>query len=311
MIYLAPMQGLTHLPFRKAFASVFPHSIDYAVSPFLSLTHGTVSADCKKLKEVLPENNSQALPLIPQILGNEADLFVEMANVLYDLGYEEINWNLGCPMPRVSKKRRGSGLLCHPDEIDRFLEFVLPKIQPQLSIKMRLGYHCPDEIEALIPILNKSKLTNVIMHPRIGMQLYEGDLHWQQFRWFMSEIQHPVVFNGNIFTIENDVFLQTNFPQIKDVMLGRGLLYNIFLADELRGNSEKDFSLFFRFEENLLSEIGEIASTEGGVLNRMKEYWFYFSSMFANSEEILSRIVHAKSLQDFRKIIEDLKAYPL
>ena len=117
MLILAPMQGLTELLFRRAFKRCYPGAFDYAVSPFLSITHGKLDNAEKKIEDVLPWLNDNSMPVIPQLLGHETEGFVELSNRLYDLGYQEINWNMGCPMRRVAGKHRGSGILPYPDEV--------------------------------------------------------------------------------------------------------------------------------------------------------------------------------------------------
>ena len=122
MLVLAPMQGLTGLPFRKAFHRTFGDVFDYAVSPFISLTHGNLTLADKKIYDVLPENNASSIPVVPQVLGSEKQEFVDLTNRLHEVGYTEVNWNLGCPMPRVARKVRGSGLLPHPEKVEEVLE---------------------------------------------------------------------------------------------------------------------------------------------------------------------------------------------
>ncbi len=106
MLSLAPMQGLTELLFRRVFTQCYPDVFDYAVSPFLSLTHGNLKDADKKIEDVLPELNRGSMSVIPQILGHETGEFVDLANRLSELGYDEVNWNMGCPMRRVAGKHR-------------------------------------------------------------------------------------------------------------------------------------------------------------------------------------------------------------
>ena len=91
---LAPMRGVTTVAYRNAFMNHFK-GLDEAMAPFTP----SVNADTikpKLLKEIQPEIN-QALPLIPQIIGRNPQDFMLMANSMFALGYDEVNWNLGCP----------------------------------------------------------------------------------------------------------------------------------------------------------------------------------------------------------------------
>jgi len=167
-LILAPMRGITTMHYRKAFVHHF-QGLDIEMAPFIS----TVSAERinpKLLKDVLPENNS-SLPLIPQVIGNKADDFVQMSIALHDLGYEEINWNLGCPHKPIRKKQRGSGLLPHPDTVDAILDQVCERSPCRISIKVRLGVSDPSELMQLVPVLNRYPLSEVIIHPRTAEQM--------------------------------------------------------------------------------------------------------------------------------------------
>ena len=160
------MRGLTDAVFRNTYTRFFS-GIDWAITPFLTTVRGA-KIKTSHLKEVLPENNS-AMPVVPQIIGNDPDEFITLAIALFDLGYTSVNWNLGCPFARVAKKKRGSGLLSHPERIDAFLEKASTALgDDRISIKMRLGRHHRDEILALMPVLSSYPLSSIILHPRTG-----------------------------------------------------------------------------------------------------------------------------------------------
>lgn len=274
MIVLAPMQGLTELPFRKAHFRTFGDAVDCAVSPFLSLTHGNLCTALKKISDVLPENNSDSIPVIPQILGSEVREFLDLANRLADFGFGEVNWNIGCPMPRVARKKRGSGILPCPDLVQSVLEQVLPKIRPALSVKMRLGYRNEDEIFDLIPVLNAFPLKSVTIHPRTGIEMYDGDLHLDCLKRALPLIRHKVVFNGEIKTLEDYGKVRSMFPEIEDFMVGRGVVMNPTLPLEMKGLPVADKKAAkFRFFEALCFEIQQLPAPERSKRNKLKEYW--------------------------------------
>ncbi|MCK5350185.1 MAG: tRNA-dihydrouridine synthase, partial [Desulfobacula sp.] len=142
-IILAPIQGFTDVTYRNVFSDHFS-GVDEAVAPFIS-TMGQMRLKPSRIKDVDPENN-KTLFVVPQILGNVAKDFIFLADHLYEMGLKKINWNLGCPHSKIAKKKRGSGLLMYPEEIDAFLDTVLSKISNTLSIKLRLGRRSKDEI---------------------------------------------------------------------------------------------------------------------------------------------------------------------
>jgi tRNA-dihydrouridine synthase len=274
MLGLAPMQGLTGLPFRKAFHRTFVDVFDYAVSPFISLTHGNLTLADKKIYDVLPENNASSIPVVPQVLGSEKQEFVDLTNRLHEVGYTEVNWNLGCPMPRVVRKVRGSGLLPYPERVGEVLEALTTKTEVGISVKMRLGYNSENEIFDMIPILNRFPLVNVTIHPRIGTELYSGELHLVCLRKVIPLLKHKVIFNGDINTLADFRKTKEQFPEIQDFMIGRGTVADPLLPIKIRRNDDTcDNTLIVSLIQNLCEEIGKLRIPERSKSNKLKEYW--------------------------------------
>jgi tRNA-dihydrouridine synthase len=275
---LAPMQGLTEVLFRRVYEECFPGAIRLSVSPFISLTHNLQHSKGKAkeslLADVLPENNIGSIPVVPQILGKESGEFVEMSNILYDLGYREMNWNIGCPMRNITGKHRGSGILPYPDEVREILDNTVPRMKLQLSIKMRIGLRSKDEIFALIPILNDYPLASVTIHPRTGRQQYTGVPDLDTFGEALHLIKHPVIYNGDIRTPDDARRIKARFPEVSDIMVGRGVLYRPTLPLELNGqHPDSTTKLASRFINRLMEEIKVTLPTEQSILRKTKEYW--------------------------------------
>lgn len=311
MLILAPMQGLTELLFRKINYKCFPNAFDYAISPFLSLTHGNLNYADKKIEDVLPDANIDSIPVIPQILGHEPVEFIALANRLFDLGYNTVNWNLGCPMRRVAAKHRGSGILPFPQEISSILDKVIPAIKPSLSIKMRLGYNSQDEIDDVIPVLNDYPIVNITIHPRIGRQMYGGVVNVGKFSDIIGKIKHPVIYNGDIFTVSDYNRIRSLFPMVKDVMIGRGALYNPLLPMQIKTMNPNDFSDGYighsvsacRFIEALVEEILSMEISTQAKIRKIKEYWCLLSKSLPYSEDSARRVLHSDDLDTIKALI--------
>ncbi|MCQ2278474.1 MAG: tRNA-dihydrouridine synthase family protein [Bacteroidales bacterium] len=305
MIILAPMQGLTELLFRKAYHKVFPQAIDLAVSPFLSLTHGNLNHAIDKVSDVWPEANIDSIPVIPQILGKETDEFVALANRLYDLGYEEVNWNIGCPMRRVAGKHRGSGILPYPDEVREVLDGVVPRLKGRLSVKMRLGYLRSDEIYPLVPILNSHPLASVTIHPRIGKQVYTGVPDIEAFADVLTLIEHPVIYNGDICTAERYHYLRQRFPQVEDFMIGRGILYDPLLPLRIKGLPLHE-ELAKTFLRTLVDAILDSPITEAAKIRKIKEYWCLQYKSLHLTEQQRIPLLHCSDLPSVLHTLDEL-----
>lgn len=317
MLILAPMQGLTELLFRKAFHRCYPGAFDYAVSPFLSITHGNLREASVKVEDVLPELNVNSMPVVPQLLGHETEGFVELSNRLNELGYSEVNWNMGCPMRRVAAKHRGSGILPYPNEVRSILDSVVPRIKPALSVKIRLGYLSPDEIDAIIPILNDYPLASVTIHPRTGKQMYSGQVNIRKFAEVLPIIKHRVIYNGDICTAYDYCQIRNLFPTVKDVMIGRGALYNPLLPLQIRDCMPEDFPdapttaldmlpSAKAFINTLCDDILHLDISNQAKIRKIKEYWCLLSKALPDSEERKRRLLHACDLEAILRLIDEM-----
>jgi tRNA-dihydrouridine synthase B len=302
-ICLAPLRGVTSALFRTTFAEFF-RGVDWAVAPFLTTTQGEV---CRggRLRDVLPENNP-LMPVIPQILGKQADKFIHLARSLQDLGYDTVNWNLGCPFPRVARKQRGSGLLPHPDRIDAFLEQVFTETRLRISIKARLGRHTAEEIFALIPVFNRYPLKELILHPRTGIQMYTGRPDWDTFEKCLPLVRCPVIYNGDIQNKSDFDRLQRRFPTITTWMIGRGTIGNPSLPGLIKGLIDDDIDWvgrFRRFHDALYHRLLPERHGPAHLVDSMKGYWGYFAVAFAAGDRILKQVRKSRDAVHYQEIV--------
>ena len=301
---MAPLRGLTGAIFRNTYGEYFD-GIDWAVTPFLTTVQGS-RIKPSQLEDVLPENNIR-IPVVPQILCKTTDKFIPLAKALFDLGYETVNWNLGCPFPRVAKKQRGSGLLPHADLIDAFLETVLVKIPNRISIKLRLGWREPEEIFALLPVLNCYPIKELILHPRTGVQMYTGEVDLVSFEKCLSLSRCPVIYNGDIVSRDTFEMLRRKFNTIETWMIGRGLLSDPFLPGEIKGLMPDDFDRvrhFHLFHDALFDRLATVRQGPSHLVDAMKGYWGYFHQFFSSGERILKKIRKIQRPEQYRDLVE-------
>ncbi|MGW8194579.1 MAG: tRNA dihydrouridine synthase [Desulforhopalus sp.] len=306
-IYLAPLRGLTDALFRNTFSRHFG-GFDAALAPFINPQKKSLYKD-KMIRDVLPRLNSE-LPLVPQLLHTDADDFTILAERLADLGYQHINWNLGCPAPMVVRKKRGSGLLPHPEEIVSLLERTVQRLGPELSIKTRLGYHSETEILRLLPLLNSVELKEVIIHPRLGKNLYKGPTNPDGFAACHCLSAHPLVYNGDIVNISTFQALADRFPTVNRWMIGRGALANPFLAEEIKGfprqSPETRKERLYDFHGDLYSRYQDRLSGASHRLGRTKMLWGYLIASFPGQEKQLKRIRKCRTLPSYEESVEQL-----
>ena len=299
---LAPLQGLTDYEFRNAYSKIFPNSFEMAVTPFISLTHGNNEASKKKYKDILSEDNKNNIKLIPQVLGNDEKGIIEVANGVYNLGYRELNINLGCSVKRITRKARGSVLMKDTEELERILNIVCNESPCSISLKLRLGFESTDDIFRLIPIINSLPISSVIIHPRLGIEDFSSQLDLDSFEKAYSRIKTKVVYNGEIRTKEDFIKLKTSFPNINNWMIGRGVLYNPTLIEEIKSNEPTNR------KKRIMILSNELISNSIR-LNKLKEFWTYFSIGFGISPNNFKQLLESNSLEEFIEIINKLMEF--
>ena len=304
VIILAPLQGFTDVTFRNVWARHF-FGIDEAMAPFIS-TMGQQRLKPTRLKDVAPENNRQ-LPVIPQILGNVSADFIFLARHLYEMGHNRINWNLGCPHSKIAKKHRGSGLLPYPAKIDELLGQIIPNISASLSVKIRLGRRSKDEIYSLLAMFERHSLEGIILHPRTGIQMYEGTSDHDAFEKAIQSSRHTFTYNGDIIDLASFKRVRDRFPNINRFMIGRGILSNPFLAEEIKETSKSSTPRIDRlkaFHDDLFAEYDKIFSGPAHLTGRMKGFWNYLGPSFKGSKKPLKHILKATSLPAYIDRVE-------
>ncbi len=300
--YFAPLEGITGYVYRTVHHRYFP-GIDRYYMPFVAPNY-TMHFKEKEKQDIDPAHN-EGLTAVPQILSNKADETLWAVEELVDRGYREINLNLGCPMPTVARKKKGSGLLKFTDELDAYLDGVYNGLDRRqgdrppvsLSVKTRLGTDSTDEAEALVRIYNRYPVSELIVHPRCQADLYKGKPDMEAFLTVLRGSTNPVVYNGDLICPE-DVRevgrMCEEAPQgIESVMIGRGLLADPSLVRQCRGGELITAQELSAFHDELYCRYREIFPGDKVVLNHMKELWSYMGKLFPDGAKCLKEIKKA------------------
>lgn len=298
---LAPMEGITTYIYRSTFAKYYG-GISRYYTPFLASMH----LNNREKNDVMPEHNT-GITLIPQILSNRVEEFLEIAKELQAYGYDTVNLNLGCPSGTVVSKRRGSGLLTVPDELDRFLAEIFDKCPLKISIKTRIGISDESEWEPILKIYEKYPLEELIIHTRLQKDFYKLPARPHTFS-VAHRLGVPLCYNGDITSPDAQQAVLDIDPQIDRFMLGRGLIANPELIEWLTGgipSHNKDRL------QNFLTDICDRYLTEmsGGdrnTLYKMKEIWVYLGKLFLGGEKYLKKIKKSNRLTEYEAAMQTL-----
>lgn len=304
---MAPLRGVTTATYRRVYKAHFD-GIDLAMAPFIS-TGKAARVSNKLVKEVLPEYNINSYPVIPQLIGNAPEDLPPYLDKLIELGCSEVNWNLGCPAPMVTKKKRGSGLLPHPDMIEKYVSFLNQYPGIDYSVKVRAGFQSEDELVSLLPIFEKHNCREITVHPRTGKQGYQGRANPDLFAKIVDNTDIPLIYNGDVLYKEYfDEILNRFGSSITGVMLGRGILINPFLPEQICGREIpnnpsgkiKDFmnALFEEYEKELFGI--------KPVLGRMKEIWQYLQYAYPGGERAIKKIIKCTTKETYNKRVNEL-----
>ena len=307
--YFAPMEGITGYLFRKEFHRQFDCGIKKYFTPFLAITQEGMSKSREK-KDVAPENNV-GMHVVPQLLGNRGEYAIPYFEKLQEMGYTEINLNVGCPYGTVVSKKKGAGLLLDRELLQTYLDTIFDwKIKTnspcRISVKTQSGMNSHEELPKILEIYNDYPLSEVILHPRIGMDLYRNTPHAEDVLEAVKICRHPLCYNGDIFTKADYHRCVQKFPTIERFMLGRGLLLNPSLLREIAGGGSLSKEEFLTFEENIIKSYVDQQWGDKTVLFKMKELWNYWQYLFTEDEKYLKKIRKSQRIADYENAVKEL-----
>ncbi len=303
--YFAPLEGLTDSIYRRAHHRYFP-GVDRYYMPFISPT----SHRCLTNKEAreLPKADSVDFTAIPQLLTKISDDFLWAADVCRDLGYSEVNLNLGCPSGTVTAKGKGSGMLRDLDVLDAFLDAVYSRTPVSVSIKTRLGYDSAENFPRLMEIFNRYPVKELTLHPRLRSDFYKGSVDMELFAFCLDTSAAPVCYNGDLCTLEQITIFQKNFPGCGAVMLGRGLIGDPGMLTPGGTTTEALEAFMDTLLEDYQAEFGSARN----AMFRLKENWRHLLCRFEGSKALGKQLMKTTDVVQYRSIVgEILHTLPL
>ena len=297
--YFAPMEGLTDSIYRRVHHKYFS-GVDAYYMPFISPTVHR----CLTNREAREVPFADAVPFraVPQLMTKVAEDFLWAAQECKDRGYDEVNLNVGCPSGTVVAKKKGSGMLEDPENLDAFLDAIFASSPLPVSVKTRLGLPDPQEFPRILEIYNQYPIKELTVHPRVRKQFYDGDVDMEMFRYALENSKNPLVFNGNLRNLSEVKAFEKEFPQIEAVMIGRGLIGN---PGMLHGVDAKTLE---EFHDRLLEEYLVAFGGSRNAMFRLKENWRHMLLMFEDSEKLGKRLRKTTDLAEYHSIVREIFA---
>ena len=303
-LYFAPLEGITDHIYRRLHRRYFP-GVDMYFTPFLSPTQNHVFPP-RELRQIAPENNVD-IPLTPQLLTKNAEDFLWAANALADMGYEEVNLNVGCPSGTVTAKGKGAGLLGDLDSLRRLLDGIFAVVPIKVSVKTRLGVRDPAEFGSVLDIYNDYPISELIIHARTAKEMYDGPVHPDAFVDALAASWAPVCYNGDVTTAADIRALEKRFPGLNAVMVGRGLVADPALVLCL-GGAEPGREALTSFNNELWEAYTAAFGGPASAMNRMKAIWTLMLGSFEGGEAYAKRLGRARKGPEMRALTEEICA---
>lgn len=298
-IYFAPLEGLTDRVYRSLHRKYFP-GVDRYYTPFFSPTvhRGLTPREAKEL----PPAHSLDACVIPQLLTKIPEDFIWMATQCRDLGYREVNLNIGCPSGTVTAKGKGSGMLREPEVLDRFLDGIFRDAPLPVSVKTRIGFTGSDEWPVLLDILNRYPICELIIHPRVRSAFYTGAVDMDAFAYAVQNAKAPLCYNGDIRSLEQAKQITDQFPKVAAVMIGRGLIADPGMATP-GGTALPQLEAFYKELADAYIE------NFGGARNamfRMKEHWGMLQHSFQGGEKLFKALRKTTDLVQYHQLTQQI-----
>lgn len=297
--YFAPLEGLTDRIYRDVHHRYYPGIAKY-YTPFISPT--THRALTNKEKREIPPADSLEYTAVPQVLTKNPQDFLWLAQQCADLGYKEINLNLGCPSGTVTAKGKGAGMLRDTDALDEFLYEIYHNSPIPISIKTRIGFSSPDEFEKLLGVYNRYPIFELTIHPRVRAQFYNGSVEMRAFEYAVHNSKNPLCYNGNLNSNADISAIGASYPQLGSVMLGRGLIADPAMLCPERDNA----TTLAAFHNELLESYIEVFGSARNAMFRMKENWRYILCKFETAEKLAKRLRKTTDVCEYRHITQEI-----
>ena len=303
-LHFAPLQGYTDFEYRKIHVR-HCGGVDTYYTPFIRWEKDGIRD--KDIKDILPENN-EGVHLVPQIICSDTDEFNRLADAVQEQGYGEMDLNMGCPAPMQTKLMRGSGILPHPIRVQALLKEMERRPEVHFSTKMRLGLDSKEEWRELTDILNSSSLKHLTIHPRIGKQMYKGEVDMEAFHEMYNSISIPIIYNGDVTSMEQVSGLSKRYPNLHGIMMGRGLLARPTLAKECLMGEEmplhERMAILMQMHEDILDYCTRKYKVDSQILMHIHAFWEYQESQM--ERKTWKRIMKAGNMKNYLEAIRKL-----
>ena len=188
------------------------------------------------------------------------------------------------------------------EALDRFLEDIFAGSPLPITIKTRLGLTAPEEFPAVLEVLNRYPIKELTVHPRVRKAFYKGDVEMASFRYAYEHCVNPLCYNGDLLSTAQAEALSAEFPKVKSVMIGRGLIGDPGMLTPGGTTVQKLEAFLDELLEEYLREFGGSRN----AMFRLKENWGFLIHLFDGHDKLRKRLFKTTDIGEYRQIVREI-----
>ena len=306
-IILAPMAGVTDLPFRLLCSKMGVGLVCMEMVSAKAILYNN-----KNTEEMLYVDEKER-PASLQLFGSDPDIMAEIAKRIEDRPFDILDINMGCPVPKIVNNGEGSALMKNPKLVGEIVSKVSSAVKKPVTVKIRKGFN-EDNVNAveIAKIAEESGASAIAVHGRTREQYYEGKADWDIIAKVKSAVKIPVIGNGDIVDGESAKRM-LDYTNVDGLMVGRASRGNPWIFKEIeyylengiempRPNIDEIVDTMYEHANLMLKHKGEYIA-----VREMRKHVGWYVAGMPNSASMRRRINEVETQEELFKFLDDIR----